>query len=197
LTSEDFDKLLGILDADRECAGEKYEDFRRKLARYFMWNDCFPAEDLTDTVFDRVALRLRNCQVRDIGGFIFGVARNVKREFHKRPPTVSIEELPVCGQLQSEHLELRIIDDAEKCRRRACLRQCVMGLRVKDRELFLEYEYYGQRTLEIDMMAQRLNLTIGALRTKAHRIKRRVEACVLECFHHPRKPGIKPEDEGA
>ena len=53
LQSEQFEKLLQHFDEDRERAGDKYEDIRRKLMRYFAWNDCFPEEELADRTFDQ------------------------------------------------------------------------------------------------------------------------------------------------
>ncbi len=45
LTSETFAALLFSLDADRERAGEKYEDLRRTLIRFFEWRGApFPEE---------------------------------------------------------------------------------------------------------------------------------------------------------
>jgi hypothetical protein len=41
LTAEAFEKLIDCLDADRENAGEKYEDLRRALVRYIASN--YPA----------------------------------------------------------------------------------------------------------------------------------------------------------
>jgi DNA-directed RNA polymerase specialized sigma24 family protein len=186
LTNDGFERLIRLLDDDRECAGEKYEDIRRQMVRYFAMNDCFPEEDLADKVFDRVVQRLETCQVDNIRGFIFGVAKNVKRECYRRPRTVNIDDLPPGQSPRTEHAELKIIGEAEQQRLEQCLEKCIQKLSVSDRDLFLEYEYYAQVTRKVERLAERLNLTLGALRTKAHRIKHRVELCVRECFHGPR-----------
>src|SRR5436190_23148632 len=83
LFSEGFERLLQHLDGNRERAGEKYEDIRRKLVRFFAWNDCFPEEDLADMTFDRVTSKLASGRIHNIVAFIWGVAKNIKREFHK------------------------------------------------------------------------------------------------------------------
>ncbi len=54
LTQTGFDKLLATLDADREQAGVKYESLRARLIKFFEWRNCESAEELTDTVFDRI-----------------------------------------------------------------------------------------------------------------------------------------------
>ena len=35
LTKEAFERLLALLDVDRELAGQKYENVRRKLIEFF------------------------------------------------------------------------------------------------------------------------------------------------------------------
>ncbi|MBZ5521192.1 MAG: hypothetical protein LAP21_02930 [Acidobacteriia bacterium] len=190
MTSNEFEKLLRLLDADRERAGEKYEDFRRRLVRFFAWNDCYPEEDLADIVFDRVAHKPDAYRVNNIDGFIWGVANNVKREFYKRRHPLNIEDLPPDQAPQTGHLELLMIDEAERRRQRHCLQECIQKLVDSDRDLFLEYEYYAQTSRKVEIMAESLNLTPGALRVKAHRIKRRVEVCVMDCLHGPRKTQV-------
>src|SRR5260370_21814440 len=53
LTTASFESLLQRLDPDRERAGGKYENIRRKLIKFFQWNDCFAEEDLADETLDR------------------------------------------------------------------------------------------------------------------------------------------------
>jgi DNA-directed RNA polymerase specialized sigma24 family protein len=182
LLSEEFENLLRCLDDDREDAGERYEDIRRKLTRFFAWNDCFPEEDLADTTFDRVASKLATEQIHNIVAFIWGVAKNIKREFYRRPQPIDIEELPPGKSPQTGHLELTIIDEREAQRRRQCLQTCIQKLSDSERELFLDYEYYAGKAQKMESLTERLGLTMSALRTRAHRIKRRVEVCALECF---------------
>ena len=40
LTAEGFEALLAMLHPDRETAGERYEDIRRRLVRLFEWRGC-------------------------------------------------------------------------------------------------------------------------------------------------------------
>ena len=45
LTEQTLAKLLDVLDADRDLAGERYEDLRRTLVRFFEWRGApFPEE---------------------------------------------------------------------------------------------------------------------------------------------------------
>ena len=70
LTAKTLAKLLGRLDADREQAGEKYEDLRRTLVRFFGWRGAPFPEEHADETFNRVARRLdEGVEIRNIGGY--------------------------------------------------------------------------------------------------------------------------------
>src|ERR671938_30866 len=58
LTAEAFTKLLARLDPDRERAGEKYEELRRTLVKFFEWRGAPFPEDQADETFNRVARKL-------------------------------------------------------------------------------------------------------------------------------------------
>src|SRR5256885_4134102 len=69
LTGEAFSKLLARLDPDRERAGEKYEDLRRTLIRFFEWRGAPFPEEQTDETFNRVARKLdEGIGIKNIGG---------------------------------------------------------------------------------------------------------------------------------
>ena len=79
---------------DRDQAGQKYEDIRRRLIRIFIHRGCITAEDLADETINRVARKVR--EVRDNYNpgddpalYFYGVARNVYREYLKRRPEPS------------------------------------------------------------------------------------------------------------
>src|SRR5437879_1145652 len=84
LTAETFAKLLDRLDADREQAGEKYEDLRRTLTRFFEWRGAPFPEEHTDETFNRVAGKLdQGVKIKNIGGYCYEVARLVCLESFK------------------------------------------------------------------------------------------------------------------
>ncbi len=82
LTAAQFDALLRRLDTDRNRAGEKYEEVRWKLVRFFQWNSCLAAEELVDETLNRVAERVaeRGDEISDVAAFAWGVARKVRLE---------------------------------------------------------------------------------------------------------------------
>src|SRR5919106_1366075 len=76
LTSETFAALLFSLDADRERAGEKYEDLRRTLIRFFEWRGSQFPEENADEALNRVARKLSDgVEIRNISGYCYEVAR--------------------------------------------------------------------------------------------------------------------------
>src|SRR4051794_17203645 len=89
LNSEGFDSLLEWLDPDRERAGAKYEEIRRRLVKIFMGRACSSAEDLADETINRVTLKLGEIK-SDYRGeperYFYAVARNVAREYLRRKP---------------------------------------------------------------------------------------------------------------
>ena len=58
LTTDTFTRLLNSLDEDRERAGEKYEELRRTLIRFFEWRGAPFPEEHADEALNRVARRL-------------------------------------------------------------------------------------------------------------------------------------------
>ena len=180
--STPFEALLLRLDPDRDLAGQKYEELRYRLIKFFGWNDCFPEPDLADQTLDRVAHKLGTETIQDVIRFSWGVARNVAREFRKRHPTIDIDDLPSHEAPHTGNLELKIINAAVRRRRLDCLHQCIQQLSAADREIFFAYEYYTDKPQNTAKLAERLDLTVGALQTRAHRIKHKVELCARKCF---------------
>src|SRR5213082_1945112 len=81
LTSEAFEKLLDCLGENRERAGEKYEDLRRTLIRFFEWRAAPFPEEHADEAFNRVAHKLdEGIEIKNIGGYCYEVARLVYLE---------------------------------------------------------------------------------------------------------------------
>lgn len=181
-----FDMLLRLLDEDRDRAGEKYESVRRKLMKFFEWNSCFPPEDLVDETFERVEQRIGEVEMRDVIGFAWGVAKNVRHEAHKRAGrSVSISDLPghESSLADTHDNEKSIHEKMEKERRIKCLHLCLQRLPKRDRELFLAYHTTdGEHVPYRQGLAERLGLTLGALRVKVNRLRNELEKCARRCF---------------
>jgi len=188
LTGAAFAKLLGCLDADRERAGEKYEDLRRVLVRFFEWRGAPFPEERTDETFNRVARRLdEGVEIKNIGGYCYEVARLVFLETLKghdsqRAPLEEFNlEAPAAGQAQQAE---------EKERRLACLEDCLRGLPPESRELIVEYyrDEAGARGDRRKAMAERLGIRREAVANRAQRARDKLERCVAGCLK--KKPAI-------
>lgn len=174
LTEEQFHQLLAWLDADPGRAAEKYEEIRRGLITIFLNRRCDEAEDLADETINRVAKKvgaLQNDYTGDPARYFYGVAKKVLLEYNRqrnrpiKPPPPSTPR----GELEP-YLE--------------CLDECLEKLDPASRELILLY-YQEQKRAKISShkkMGEALRLRAGALRARTHRIRLKLEKCVLECL---------------
>jgi RNA polymerase sigma factor (sigma-70 family) len=182
LTGEAFVKLLDGLDADRERAGEKYEELRRTLMRFFEWRGAPFPEDCTDETFNRVARRLNEgVEIKNLGGYCYEVARLVFLETLKGRDSRR-------APLEEANLEAAIADTtdeaAEKERRLVCLEDCLHRLPAEARELIVEY-YQDEKRGRIDhrkALAERLGVRREALGNRAQRVRDKLERCVANCL---------------
>ena len=87
LTPEAFDRLLLWLNPDRERAGRKYEEIRRKLITILSSRGCTCPEDLTDEAMNRVTRKVPEIidnYVGDPALYFYGVAHKVHLEWVRR-----------------------------------------------------------------------------------------------------------------
>jgi DNA-directed RNA polymerase specialized sigma24 family protein len=182
LTADAFTKLLNRLDADRERAGEKYEDLRRTLVRFFEWRAApFPEEE-TDETFNRIARKLdEGIEIVNLRGYCHQVARLVCLEAFKghesrRAPFEEIKLEAIATDTTDE--------TAEKEQRLTCLDDCLRVLPVESRELITEY-YSDAKRGRIDRrqaLANSLGLRRDALANRAQRVRDKLEQCVTRCL---------------
>jgi RNA polymerase sigma factor (sigma-70 family) len=190
LSADTFEKLLNCLDQDRERAGEKYEDLRRVLTRYFEWRDLPFADDYVDETFNRVMKKLGDgVEVRSLTSYCHEVARLIFLETTRtlKPSRDSVEE-QIAARDQTLEVE-------EKESNLQCLEQCLEALPAESARLILEYYDYDERN-QIERrreMAARLGVRRAALGNRAQRVRDKLEACVKACRKHKqttRNPGF-------
>lgn len=187
LTQDAFDCLLFRLDQDREIAGEKLLQIRRNLVRYFEGRGCPFAEDHADETTNRVAKRVyEGEEIQELNGYFFGAARMVLLEVLKEREREqkAINDLPTSEIIQPE------TDDEEDSEiKLACLTGCLEKLPIESRELITTY-YQGERREKIDnrqRLADGLGIPMQALRSRAVRLREKLETCVIGCL---RRKGI-------
>ena len=173
LTPEAFEKLLVWLNPNREQAGSKYEEIRRKLIKILTCRGCTCPEELADETMNRVTRKVPEIignYVGDPSLYFYGVAHKVHLEYvrKKRDP------VPPPAPDPPEETE----------RDYECLEQCMERLTSKSRELVLEY-YQAEKRAKIDRrkeLASRLGIAVNALRIRAHRIR---AICRNACSNAP------------
>ena len=176
LNQESFDALLDWLDPQREQAGQKYEDIRRRLIKIFTSRGCFEPEDLADETINRVTSKLKQIEDDFIGDrvrYFYGVANKVHLEYLRRKPVQPSPVLPPASDEVEQEFE--------------CLERCMDQLTPENRELVLQY-YQEEKKAKIDhrkMLAEKLGIAVNALRIRAYRIRASLLECVQACLKRP------------
>jgi len=181
LTQQAFDKLLAHLCEEREKAGERYQELRGRLVRFFEWQDCPSPEDHADEAINRVAHKIdQGEQIRDLSSYSFGVARMLLLEIRKGQE----KERQVLGRLPKIHATTSDDEGALESELE-CLRQCMQSLSPDESELLMQY-YQGEKGAKIENrrgLAGRLRVPLNTLRMRALRLRQKLEACVAKCLN--------------
>jgi DNA-directed RNA polymerase specialized sigma24 family protein len=175
LSPEAFEALLRWLNADREEAGKRYEEIRRKLIRIFACRGCVESDLLADETINRVARKVEEL-VKTYKGdpalYFYGVANKIHLEqFRKaKQPTIQWQATDA--------------DDYEA--EFSCLDRCMSKLPTDSRDLVLKYYDHGKdaKIEQRRMLAATLNIGLNALRIRAHRIRRTLHRCIHGCLDH-------------
>jgi hypothetical protein len=183
LTADSLAKLLGSLDANRDRAGERYEDLRRTLIRFFEWRGASFPEEHADEALNRVAKKLsEGVEIKNVGGYCYEVGRLVllealKGQDRKREPLESIRlEAALDPAAEADEKELRL----------RCLDDCLHALPAESSRLILEYySYEAQGRVDLRRsLAERFGLRREALANRAQRLRDRLEYCVVNCVRN-------------
>lgn len=191
MTEAGFNRLLAVLDPDREQAGEVYLRIRDKLMNFFRWRGCATPEDHADETIDRVARRLEEGSAMQAGNpylYFHGVAVNVLREHWKREqrhPVRPLDELPLGSTPAVDPLEEQNRRDEAAAAevRGGCLDGCVNGLPAAKLNIVTQYHQGqgGARIAARQRLAEELGIPLNALRIRAFRIREELEVCVSAC----------------
>jgi DNA-directed RNA polymerase specialized sigma24 family protein len=178
LTASALQRLLTRLDPDPTRAADAYETLRVALTRFFDWRGAHFPDECADEALNRLARRLDDgAEVADVRGFALGIARLVLLERARAPQArqdelddwrigpAPVPDVPADGALHD------------------CLDRCLAALPEDARQLILDY-YQDQRRQKIDRrvrLALQLGLSANALRSRAQRVRDRLERCVRAC----------------
>jgi DNA-directed RNA polymerase specialized sigma24 family protein len=181
LTEQAFANFLARLDTDPARAGERYETLRESLVKFLDWRGAVFPEELVDETFNRVARKLEEGElIQDVPSYCHGVARMVFLQSLEHPGNkrVEIEELVLVAAPEP-------VTEAPDARRE-CLDRCLRELPAENRKLITEY-YRKERRQKIDnriTLAKRLGIPLNALRSRAQRIRGKLERCIARCSNN-------------
>jgi DNA-directed RNA polymerase specialized sigma24 family protein len=188
LTEDAFALLLDKLDDDRERAGEKYEDLRRMLLRFFEWRGATFCEERADETLNRLARRLSDgVSVQEMRAYAMQIARLVLLESYKsrdarRASWDEITTEPMIDErVERAHRETAEINQH-------CLQHCLRQLPEESRQLILAYyQYTGRDQIERRAaLAHQLGLRREALANRAQRLRDKLADCVTRCVNRKR-----------
>jgi DNA-directed RNA polymerase specialized sigma24 family protein len=187
ITAESFALLLGALAVRREGnAAQEYEKLRQKLTRYFRAHSIDSAEELVDTVFDRVALKISADRNLDLStnSYFLAVARFVLLEHvnGKRKRTVSLDDDNFNFEPAIDPLDL-----AEKLTARIqhelgldAVAECTRRLTPEEMDILQTYDGgSGREKIERrNALAERLGKSKATLIVAISRIRSKIKECV-------------------
>lgn len=179
LTGEALAKFLACLDADSERAGEKYEAIRLTLMKFFDWRGAHYPEECADETLNRVIRKIDEGEsIRDIPTYCHGVARLVFLETLKSPESKQTDFDEVSPAL------LIASEPDEEDPRQECFNGCLRELPTESQHLIMQY-YQDEKRAKINhrlALAEKLGIPLNALRSRAQRIRDKLEECVHRCL---------------
>ena len=185
LTKEAFERLLASLDANREHAGQKYEQLRRKLIEFFEARGSSTPADHADETINRVARKVEEGEsVQDLNRYFYGVARllfmETLRARDKEPMALDLARVPAIAADDEEYERQR----QQHEQRTRCFELCLTKLPAAGRALIVEY-YREERGVKIEQrkrQAVKLNMSLNALRLRASRLRAELSDCINSCL---------------
>ena len=173
MSSGAFDRLLAILDDDRDAAAIAYGELRQRVAGLLRWWGADDPDELADLTLDRAARKLQegaSVERGDFGAYVRGVARMVFYEAAREPRPVGLDREPLAESVAAEQAPLD------------CLDQCLASLDPRDQRLVLRYYDGRDQIAERRQLARELGISQTALRLRTHRLRTRLEGCVTACL---------------
>ena len=179
---DSLESLINLLDTNSNGPpGAGYQLVRIKLIKYYEWQKCVAAEELTDEAIDRVARKVaEGQQIENLMGFFYGVARLVLKEYER----AQLKHQRVVATLPRSTEEVDY-DDEAPIPRLECGKKCLKELSDTDRNLIVAYcQPDGRPKKERRQdLAAKLGIKRENLRLKAFRVREKLDNCVADCLN--------------
>ena len=173
LTQAAFDQLLQRLDPGGELAGLKYESLRLSLTEFFRSRSCHGCADLADETIDRGTRRISEgveIQTNDPVSYFIGIAVRVVHEHQRKQNSSVLSPAPI----DHEELENKL----------ECREKCFQTLDLETRAFLREYcaGDYAASIKHHRKMAQRLGISVNALRLRVYHHRESLADCIKKCL---------------
>jgi DNA-directed RNA polymerase specialized sigma24 family protein len=174
--SPTFNRLLARLHSDREQAAGECRRLHERLTRYFEWNGGEDPAALADQTLDRleegIAKSGEDGAIQHVTAFALGDARLLLKEDARKRKRDSDAGQAWNSLGQDPASE-------EKERMDAALGFCLSHLPAEQRRLIESYYVLGEnKARSHEKLAMRYGITVNALRTRALRLRKELEAAV-------------------
>lgn len=181
LSPDVWSRFLAALADNPDAAGQRYELLRRRLILFFAARHCPSGEDLADLTLDRIATRIAAGLTPDVSleSFTLGIARNIVREQWKKPTPTTVD----WDRLRTATPHADHPDHSASHSLHHCLELCLQQLPTESR-LTVERFYTENGAAKIQArqtLATRLGIDTNTLRVRMHRIRQKLEKCILDC----------------
>ena len=181
LGQNQFDALLGFFSANRDEAGEKYEQIRQGLVRFFHFKGCHDPQLLADDTINRVALKIDEFDAsKSINpvSYFYGFASKILLEYRR----TSKKEMSLV-ETQYRAAEIDAEEEGGDAKD-SCLQKCLEQLPAEEKEMIVKY-YAREGRAKIELrqnMCELLNCTAAALHTRVFRLKAVLRTCIDDCM---------------
>lgn len=144
-------------------SADSYTRLRLKLIFYFEGRGCPCADDLADETVRRLLMSLGHKNPDNLNAWAYGIARRVLLEWVRKEGKFT--------SLEGTDFAVHTDAAAEDSRRRA--HEALLALEPCERELLEEYYLENE---DAATLGKKWKLSAAGLRTKIHRLKRRLAA---------------------
>jgi hypothetical protein len=159
-------EFLAWITGPEESSGDAWLRYSRKLARSYAWRVELP-DDFADEVMIEAGVTFNTKYretYREPALYIFGVAKHMLPDFRPMVGQPLPPDLPDPGSASDPVDEI-------------ALRRCFGALSPSDQQFMIDYIIAPRGAGRVEL-GQRQNASVNAMRTRASRLRTRIEECL-------------------